>query len=117
MNKMQYRGLALATSIASYFNIFYLFYALRRKIGKIEFTAVKSSLLKAVAASIVMSGVLIIMFKNVILLHIHYTAIHLALILLLAILVGLVTYFAASFILKAHELNEAIALLKQKILK
>lgn len=116
MNSMEYRGLALATSIAAYFNIIYLLFALRRKIGTIGLRKIAGSFFKACAGSAVMAAAVAIPFKGIILLHAHYSPLRLAFLLLLAILTGIAVYAAVSYVLKAEELHDAAAFLKRRLL-
>ncbi|MCL4557065.1 MAG: murein biosynthesis integral membrane protein MurJ [Deltaproteobacteria bacterium] len=115
MNGMEYRGLALATSISAYFNIFYLLYALRRKIGMIGLRAIAGSFLRACAGSAVMGTIVITGFRGIVLLHAHYSALWLLFMLISAILVGVVSYIMVSYVLKAQELKEAVVFLKRKL--
>ena len=117
MNGMEYKGLALATSISAYFNIFYLLYALRKKIGKIGLRTIAGSFIKACAGSAVMGLAVALPFKGIILLHAHYSALRLAFMLFLAILLGIAVYIAVSYILKAEELKEAALFIKRKLLR
>jgi len=115
MNKIEYRGLALATSISAYFNTFYLLYALRKKIGRIGLKTISISFLKAIVSSAVMGVILEISFRHIILLHHNYSNLMLTSLLLTAIVIGIVSYIAMSYILKTQELKEAIAIVKRKI--
>ncbi len=116
MNKMEYRGLALATSISAYFNTFYLLYALRKKIGRIGLKTIAVSFLKAFIASGIMGMVLVLAFKNIMLLQHHYSGFSLSFLLFLAILLGIVCYAVVSYILKTEELKDGLAILKRKLL-
>ncbi|MCL5878447.1 MAG: polysaccharide biosynthesis C-terminal domain-containing protein, partial [Deltaproteobacteria bacterium] len=115
MNTMEYRGLALATSISAYFNTFYLLYALRKKIGKIGLKAISVSFAKALTASGIMGVIIALVFKNIMLLHRHYSGLNLAFLLLLAILLGIASYGAVSYLLKTQELKDGLAIIKRKL--
>ncbi len=115
MNKMEYRGLALATSISAYFNAFYLLYAFRKKVGKIGFKSISVSFLKAFIASGIMAIIIALVFKNIILLHHHYSVLRLTFLLFLAILIGVVSYTVVSYILKTQELKEGFAIIRRKL--
>ena len=115
MNSMSYRGLALATSISAYFNTAYLLFALRRKIGRIGLTAIMVSFLKAVTASAAMAVAVELVFRKSILSTLHYGALKLAVMLVLAILVGIVSYGAVAYLLKTEELHDGLAVIKRKL--
>ncbi len=115
MNTMEYRGLALATSISAYFNTFYLLYALRKKIGKIGLKAISVSFAKAFTASGIMGAIIALVFKNIMLLHTHYSGLRLAFLLLLAILLGIASYGVVSYLLRTQELKDGLAILKRKL--
>ncbi len=115
MNGMEYRGLALATSVSAYFNILYLLYALWRKVGTIGLRSIVWSFVKACAGSAVMGLTVAASFSGIVLLHTHYSAPRLSLLLLLAILLGVAVYIAVSYVLKAGELYEAVAFIRKKL--
>ncbi len=117
MNTMEYRGLALATSISAFFNLFYLLYALRSKIGMLGLRAITSSLLKAVISSLFMSGVILLLFKQVIYLTVRCTALHLAVMLFLALLTGMSVYLMTAYVLRARELHEAVNFMRKKLFR
>ncbi|MGB9736294.1 MAG: murein biosynthesis integral membrane protein MurJ [bacterium] len=115
MNRMEYKGLALATSLSAYFNIIYLLYALRKKIGMIGLRSILVSLLKAFTSSITMSIILMLFFKNIMLLHYHYPALKLTILLLSAMALGIISYMVMSYILKTQELKEGLNIISRKI--
>ncbi|MCL4478612.1 MAG: murein biosynthesis integral membrane protein MurJ [Deltaproteobacteria bacterium] len=117
MNSMAYNGLALATSISSYFNVFYLFYALRKKIGRLGLTGLLSTFMKNIFAASLMAIILFAGFKGIILMHVHYGTLRLALMLLLAITIGIGIYIIVSYMLKVRELSEAVNFFKKRLIK
>ncbi len=115
MTRLDFRGLALSTSISAFFNVTYLLLALRRKIGRIGFRTIAGSLAKSLAASAVMCAVLLLSFGRLIALHAHYGALKLAVLLICALLTGVAAYAITAFVLKVPELNAAIELVKRRL--
>lgn len=115
MNTLEYRGLALATSLSAYFNMFYLIYALRKKIGIIGLRNIMISFAKAILSSVTMSIILIFGFKTIMLVHHHCSTLKLTGLLMTAIVLGIVLYLFVSYMLKTQELKEGLNILKQKI--
>lgn len=95
MFPMKVGGLALATSIASVFNFFSLFYLLRKKIGPLGGRAIVASFVRAMIPGAIMAAVLLLLnhildFRPVIKISI-------------VILAGMASFFAACFVFDVTE--------------
>ena len=90
-------GLALAASISGIFNFFALFYMLRKKIGSLGGRKILVSFLKALAASLAMAIV------------IYICAFKINLNLFVVILIAILSYIMAVFVLGVEEARESLS--------
>ncbi|OGS22661.1 MAG: murein biosynthesis integral membrane protein MurJ [Elusimicrobia bacterium RIFOXYA2_FULL_39_19] len=97
-------GLALATSVASYVNMGILFYYLRKRIGLIGGAKILESFFKVTTASAIM-GVVIYLVVSIPKLSIMISVPS-------AIILGVLTYFVSSRILKIEERKPVFEFLK-----
>lgn len=95
MFPMKVGGLALATSIASIFNFFSLFYLLRKKIGPLGGRKILTSFMRAMMPGIIM-GIVLIRLNAVL----HFRPV---LQIAIVILVGMASFFAACLIFDVKE--------------
>lgn len=95
MFPMKVGGLALATSIASIFNFFSLFYLLRKKIGPFGGRAIAVSFGRAMIPGIIMAAVLV--WLNAVL---HFRPV---LQLAIVILAGMASFFGACMVFDVQE--------------
>ncbi|MEI8176829.1 MAG: murein biosynthesis integral membrane protein MurJ [Candidatus Omnitrophota bacterium] len=93
-------GLALATSLAMVFNYVFLYYYLRKRIGRIGIGAIKGSLLKIFFAAALMG-----VACQVITVRVNAIA---------GICLGTAVYFAACFLLRCAELKELSSWITRK---
>ncbi len=91
MFPLKISGLALATSISGSFNFFLLFFILRKKIGSIDGLRILGSFLKVLLASVFMAVI------------IYFTAYMIGFNLFLVILIGILSYILAVFLLDIKE--------------
>jgi putative peptidoglycan lipid II flippase len=102
-------GLALATSIAAIFTTALLFVSLRKKTGPFGMKQISISFLKILFASLVMGGLAKLSFN-------HLTAsLSQNLSLLLAIVVGSVSYFVIIYFMKIEDVDVIVGAIKKKL--
>jgi putative peptidoglycan lipid II flippase len=113
MGPMKHGGLALATSLSSMLNVFLLLWALRGKIGALNFKKIIESVFKSVVCSVVMGGCLWWMLDFM---NITGAPGTLALLARLGILIsaGIAVYLLCAAILKCSELNDILDILKKR---
>jgi putative peptidoglycan lipid II flippase len=113
---MQYRGLALATSIATTLTTGYLYYRIRQKIGSFRLVDIIKCLLKSIAASVIMGVLVYYSYSNLIAIFGGNTIYELV-VLLLSIFLGALVYFVILYLLRVNEMTWFINLFKNKFLK
>lgn len=101
-------GLALATSISALFTTLLLFISLRKKIGPFGMKQISISFLKILFASLVMGGLAKLSF--------NYLTASLSqnLSLLMAIVVGAVSYFVIIYFMKIEDVDVIVGAIKKK---
>ncbi len=99
-------GLALATSLCAYMNVFMLFYKLRKKIGKIGATKIFISSIKALIASMVMG---IIAYQ---IMQIKFLPMIVALII--SIICSIISFIILLKILKSQEMEQILSGINKK---
>ena len=106
-----YGGLALATSISSMLNVFLLSWALRYKIGILNFKKIIESVLKSVVCSFIMGCCLWWMLGA---LNMPKTSDTLNLLWRLGLLIsaGIFVYVLSAAVLKCRELSDIFDMLK-----
>ena len=80
-------------------------------------TGVLASFMKNIFAGSLMAIILFAGFKGIILMHVHYDTLRLALTLLLAVTIGIGIYIIVSYMLKVRELSEAVNFFKKRLIK
>ncbi|MFH1824299.1 MAG: murein biosynthesis integral membrane protein MurJ [Candidatus Firestonebacteria bacterium] len=117
INPLGYKGLALASSISSFFNFTFLFLRLRSKVGKLDEIEILKSLAKIILASICMAFICwlsaYIIQKNFDVNNILNKAIW----VFVPMTFGLVVYVAISFLFKVKESNIFLNVMKEKLNK
>ncbi len=113
MGPMKHGGLALATSLASMFNVFLLLWALRKKIGPLNLKKIIESVSKSVVCSGIMGGCLWWMMGALDMPGPPDTWMRLWQISLL-IAAGVVVYVMVAAILKCRELKDILDMLKTR---
>ena len=103
MIRLDYRGLALATSIASMLNLVLLLQALREKLGFIGYRNIAVSTCKTICSSAIM-GIAIWIVSLLIIPLIESSFSSMLLILIACIMTGIIVFSLASLLLKSHEL-------------
>jgi putative peptidoglycan lipid II flippase len=113
MGPMKHGGLALATSLSSMINVILLLWALRGKIGALNFKKIIESVLKSVVCSLIMGGCLWWMmdFLNM---HSALDTMTLLWRLALSISVGIGVYLLCAAFLKCSELNDILDMFKKR---
>jgi len=106
MGPLKVGGLALATSIAAVFNFAALFILLRKKIGDFGTRVMAGSFVRVTLSAMVM----VMILKVLLLSFPDYSVISLA----VYILLGIITFFAASYAFKVAELRDFIAWITKK---
>lgn len=106
---MGIRGLALATSIASTFTCAFLLLRLWKKIGPFGMKQIRNSFLKILFASLIMGGLAKLSF-NCLTISLSQN-----LSLLLAIGVGVISYFVIIYFMKIEDVDVIIGAIKKKI--
>lgn len=106
MYPLKIGGLALATSIAAFFNFIVLYVLLEKKVGDLGTALVADSLVRVMAAGLVMGASLLLMLK---LFH-DMTAVS----LMASIAAGIAVFAVASYLFGVKELKEAIAWISRK---
>ncbi len=104
MGPLQHGGLALATSISSFFNLFLLIWLLRKRLGDIKWGHIFHSMCKVSIASVAM-GFCCAPFVSSATQHFWS--------FFLAILVGIVVFLICAWLLKSEELLFLKALIKK----
>lgn len=112
VQNMKHQGLALATSISTTVTTFYLFLKLRRKLGPIGLKHYLVCFIKTIMASLVMGFVVYMIYFNMIKLLPSKWIIEVA-VLGLAVLVGIIVYFALCMLLRIKEVH----ILKNSLLR
>ncbi|TMU84123.1 murein biosynthesis integral membrane protein MurJ [Bacillus sp. BHET2] len=102
-------GLALATSLSAILTTGLLFVSLKKKIGNFGLNKISIILLKVSTASIVM-GIIAIITENLLALYMNNT-----LSLVLAVLLGSLTYLVVISFLKIEEATFVVKFIKKKI--
>jgi putative peptidoglycan lipid II flippase len=100
---MDIRGLALATSISSYFNFIFLILYLKTKIGKFGLKKICVAAIKSLFASIIS----VIIAKLFIYSHLYFT-IRLLPLIIITIILSCIIFILISYILNNEELKEMI---------
>lgn len=109
---MEYKGLALATSISTLLTTIYLFYGLRKKIGKIELREIFICLFKTIISSLIM-GIIVYLYKIFIMSH-NVNFIYDIISLLGIGIVALIVYIVILYLMNSKELKYFSTLLKNK---
>ncbi|HEO65850.1 MAG TPA: murein biosynthesis integral membrane protein MurJ [Spirochaetes bacterium] len=112
-----FEGIALSITVSSYFNLILLIAILIRQIGRFSWTPTLVSMVKIVAASIVMGGVILILNQWATPLGIISTP-YLDNILSTTLLIafGVMTYLVALYLLKEKEFREIVKRIGRKLL-
>ena len=110
-------GLALAFSIATYINLFFLWFMLRRMRGPLGFKGIIVSFIKILTASVALIGAGYPVRQLIGTMFPLETFWQVALQAGLASTFGLVAFFVIAWILKTPELHEFIAAINKKIFK
>jgi len=105
-------GLALATSIAAIVTSILMFISLRKKIGRFGIKQISTSFIKILFASLIMSLIaktsFIYLKNNVFTQNIS---------LVIAIIFGVIVYFAIIFFMRIEEVDVIVKAIKRKIKK
>lgn len=110
-------GLALAFSLASFFNLALSFFYLRQKLSHFETIRILTSLAKIVLASLVM-GVTVYGTLHLVALFVNTrTGLGLLIQTLAAILVGLIVYFKAASLLRCEEIKTVKDILQKRFIR
>jgi putative peptidoglycan lipid II flippase len=116
MGPFQHTGLAAALTLSSVFNCFVLIWTLRRKIGRLDFSSVYSSLGRVIPATALMALVVWLILRCIS----WSTAGEIwlkATVLMTAVGAGLGIYWLVCLVLRVPEAAEAAALVKEKLLR
>ncbi len=107
MHLMGYRGLALATTIASAMNMFALLWLVRMRLRGIEGGRLAKSSARIAAASLAAAGVARLVYRAMwaTMNHKTHVFLHAAEILTVCLSVGVVVYLAVGFVLRMEELS------------
>ena len=107
MRFMEERGLALATTVCTYLNIFLLIFFLRKKCGKLGFSRVAFSFGKTILSSLIMSAA-ILGAQHALNLMVteRGTFIYNLLAVVVPVLTGLLVYLLSAVLLRQDELVE-----------
>ncbi len=112
MGPLGYKGLALANSLAGMVNMSLLLVLIDRRIGPLERKGLTVSFFKFLFASLFM-GVVVFAAQSVLKLDLKIGSLHQKVLLLSGmLLIGLLSYILASFILKAEELKKVLDIFK-----
>jgi putative peptidoglycan lipid II flippase len=103
MKPMGVGGLALATSVASYFNAFTLLIILRKRIGMIGLRKILASLTKVMTGVAVMSAVIYYISYKLLILKLYFRV-------PLAIVAGVLVYFLMANLLQIEERKPILAI-------
>ncbi|MDW3990617.1 murein biosynthesis integral membrane protein MurJ [Staphylococcus saprophyticus] len=109
---MEYKGLALATSIASLITVIYLFHSLNKKIGNIGIKEILICLIKVIIASIFVF--IFIYYSKITFLNNKMIYVNELLIVTLIIAIASFIYVFVLYVLKTKEIKWFLNLLKQK---
>jgi putative peptidoglycan lipid II flippase len=104
MDPMSYRGLALANSLASYFNFAALSWSLKKRIGKMPVREYSRSLAKIILSSALM-GLGIYVYYRLFLYPLPTSSLDSALFICGNILLGIGIFLVSSYILRVEELK------------
>lgn len=104
-------GLALATSISAIFTTVLLFISLRKKIGPFGIKKISISLLKILAASLVMGAISKLFFNRL------TNVISQNLSLIVAIGIGAIVYFTIIYFMKIEDVDIIVNAIKRKMKK
>lgn len=104
-------GLALATSISAIIGTGLLFVSLRKKIGPFGFKEMSVSFLKILIASLAMGLIAIIFFNRV------KIGVSESLALILAILVGIISYATMIYFMKIDDVDKMVVAVKRRLKK
>lgn len=102
-------GLALATSIAAIVGTGLLFVSLRKKIGPFGLKEISISFVKILIASLAMGGIAILFFNMM------KVGVAESLALILAILLGMVSYAVIVYFMKIDDVDKMVAAVKKKL--
>ena len=106
MNPLGVGGLALATSLCAYMNVFMLFYKLKKKIGKIGARKILISSIKALIASILM-GVIAYQIMQI-------KVLPMILALIISIICSIISFIILLKILKSQEMEQILSGINKK---
>lgn len=104
VNFLAHKGLALGTSLVSYFSVFLLLKSLKNKIGSFYLKENFIVFLKVIFASLIMS-LTIIFVKEAISISQSYNFIQKAIVVSIYITVGAVSYITFIFLFRVNEMN------------
>jgi putative peptidoglycan lipid II flippase len=99
-------GLALATSLCAYMNVFMLFYKLKQKIGKIGARKILISSLKALIASTIM-GIIAYQIMQIKVLPVIIA-------LIISIICSIISFIILLKILKSQEIEQILSGIHKK---
>lgn len=114
-NGYGHAGVALATSIVATVNLLALFWFMRKKIGRINGGEILRSLIKVIAASVVMSAVCYYCYHFIASQTANATLLSRLIEAFVPIGVGVVVFLIAAKLLRISELEQMAASLKRKL--
>lgn len=109
---LEYKGLALATSISTLLTTVLLFYGLKRKIGRIELSEIFICFFKTIISSLIM-GIIVYFYKISFMGH-RVNLIYDIISLLFICIIALIVYIIILYLMKSKELKYFTSLLKNK---
>lgn len=109
---LEYKGLALATSISTLLTTVLLFYGLKRKIGRIELSEIFICFFKTIISSLIM-GIIVYFYKISFMGH-RVNLIYDIISLLFICIIALIVYIVILYLMKSKELKYFTSLLKNK---
>jgi putative peptidoglycan lipid II flippase len=112
MGPLLHCGLALATALSSMVNFVLLTYCLRKKIGAIGLKKIIESVSKSMICSIVM-GISIWLFIGILPVSENTSLLRLLSIVSSGILVGIIIYGLAAYVLRCRELKHLLTLVRK----
>ena len=109
---LEYKGLALATSISTLMTTLYLFYSLQKTIGRIEMKGIWICIFKTLISGSIMGG--IAYFTKKLIFDENYKFIYEFINISIIIFICLIIYVLLLYMMKTKELQWIINLVKQK---
>ena len=110
---MKHGGLALATSLASMVNLALLIFALKNKVGSLQWDKILKSLYKSVFCAVAM-GIVVLVATRWVLPTGPTTFKQLFVGVSISILLGIGSYSGCAFFIKCPEIRELIHMLKDR---